>query len=282
MPELPEVETVRVGLNRLTTGRLICGGQVLLERTLAYPPCLDEFWEGITGTTIVSWQRRGKYLLAKLQSNQEQSAGWLGVHLRMTGQLLWVDQNSNLHKHTRLRWFFAEGKELRFVDTRTFGKVWWVPDSVELNTIITGLEKLGPEPLSSDFSIDYLVTKLAYSQRKIKTLLLDQSVVAGIGNIYADEALFKSGIKPEKTASTLKLPEITKLHQEIKKVLNDSIAQGGTTFSDFVNVVGINGNYGKIAWVYRREGQPCRVCGSIIKKMKLAGRSAHFCPQCQK
>lgn len=281
MPELPEVEIVRIGLNQLTTGKLIEGGEVLLPRTIAYPPSLPQFWLGIKGTKILSWRRRGKYLLAELENSCQQKAGWLGVHLRMTGQLLWIKQNTPLQKHTRIRWFFPEEQELRFVDTRTFGKVWWVPAQSSPESIITGLEKLGPEPLTQAFSSDYLIAKLHKSQRKIKTLLLDQTFIAGIGNIYADEALFKSGIKPQTVAEDLHRDQIVKLHREIEAVLNESIAQGGTSFSDFISVVGTNGNYGKSAWVYRRGGQPCRVCGTTIEKLKLAGRSAHFCPQCQ-
>ncbi|MDJ0716255.1 MAG: DNA-formamidopyrimidine glycosylase [Prochloraceae cyanobacterium] len=276
MPELPEVETVCQGLNQLTLRREVRGGEVLLSRSLAYPLSVSEFWQGIEGAAIECWQRRGKYLLAKLKP-----AGWLGVHLRMTGQLLWVRQEEPLQKHTRIRLFFADKQELRFVDTRTFGKMWWVPPQVSPEKIITGLQALGPEPLDSNFSKLYLSQKLQKSRRCIKTLLLDQSVVAGIGNIYADEALFKSGIRPEAIAADLKLEQIEVLRRAIIEVLQTAIDKGGTTFSDFINVVGVNGNYGGIAWVYRRGGQPCRVCGTSIEKIKLAGRSAHFCPQCQ-
>ncbi len=275
MPELPEVETVCRGLNQLTSGLTIMGGEVLLPRMLAYPISLPEFEQGITGVAIAKWERRGKYLLAKL------SQGWLGVHLRMTGQLLWLSQDTPLQKHSRIRLFFGQNQELRFVDTRTFGKFWLVPAGKPLAEIITGLQKLGPEPFSPDFSIEYLAAKLAKSRRHIKTILLDQGLVAGIGNIYADEALFKSGIRPEAIACELTKKQIEALHQAIIEVLEAAIQQGGTTFSDFVQVTGTNGNYGGIAWVYRRRGQPCRVCGTSIEKIQLGGRSAHFCPICQ-
>lgn len=279
MPELPEVETVRRGLNNLTLQQPIQGGEVLLPRTLAYPPEIAEFWQGIIGVAIAKWHRRGKYLLAELESDSNPS--WLGVHLRMTGQLLWLSQDSPLHKHTRIRLFFPDNQELRFVDTRTFGKVWYCPPKTELTSVITGLSKLGPEPFADDFSLEYFSQKLRNRRRQIKTLLLDQAIVAGIGNIYADEALFISGILPHTVASDLKPQQIKKLHQGIIDVLQTSIDKGGTTFSDFLNLLGVSGNYGDAALVYGRQNQPCKVCQTPIKKIKLAGRSAHYCPQCQ-
>ena len=281
MPELPEVETVRRGLHKLTTNKAICGGDILLPRTLAYPDDLEQFWQGIVGNAIASWQRRGKYLLAELKNRSGDSAGWLGVHLRMTGQLLWVEQDFPLQKHTRIRLFFPEDWELRFVDTRTFGKFWYVPPTIEIESIITGLQKLGPEPFAKDFSLEYFTEQLHNRRRLIKTLLLDQAVVAGIGNIYADEALFKSGIKPDTVAANLKPKQIKRLHAAIVDVLQTSIDKGGTTFSDFLDLLGVSGNYGDAALVYGRKEQPCRVCGTAIEKIKLGGRSSHFCPSCQ-
>ncbi len=281
MPELPEVETVRRGLNNLTIDQPIQGGEVLLPRTLAYPNEIEEFWQGVTGSAIASWQRRGKYLLAELNRDSRLAAGWLGVHLRMTGQLLWVEQDSPLQKHTRIRLFFPENKELRFVDTRTFGKFWYVPPKVEIDSIITGLQKLGPEPFAEDFSLEYFASKLDKRRRYIKTLLLDQAVVAGIGNIYADEALFKSGIKPDTVAANLSKKQIERLHSAIIEVLQTSIDKGGTTFSDFLSLLGVSGNYGDAALVYGRKEQPCRTCKTPIEKIKLGGRSSHFCPNCQ-
>ncbi|WP_013324911.1 DNA-formamidopyrimidine glycosylase [Gloeothece verrucosa] len=276
MPELPEVETVCRGLNQLTLGQPIEGGEVLLSRTLAYPFSIAEFWQGITGTSINRWQRRGKYLLAQLDSG-----GGLGVHLRMTGQLLWVKRETPYPKHTRLRLFVGQDQELRFVDIRTFGKIWYIPPNQAPETIMTGLQKLGVEPFSNEFSREYLQQKLKNSRRSIKSVLLDQEVVAGIGNIYADEALFKSGIKPNAIACSLTPEQLEKLRLAICDVLQTSIDKGGTTFSDFLSVTGVNGNYGGVAWVYGRGGKSCRVCGTLIERVKLGGRSAHFCPKCQ-
>lgn len=279
MPELPEVETVRRGLNQVTLSQEITGGDVLLNRTIAYPS-LGDFFAGVKGTAITQWYRRGKYLLAELNRSPTQSAGYLGVHLRMTGQLLWLHRDEPLHKHTRVRLFFG-GRELRFVDQRTFGQMWWVPPEVAIEGVITGLGKLGIDPFSTEFSREYLAEKLKNRRRPIKTVLLDQAIVAGLGNIYADEALFCSGVQPETLGADLQLGQIERLRDAIIQVLETSIAAGGTTFSNFLNVQGVNGNYGGVAWVYNRTGEPCRICGIPIQRIRLAGRSTHFCPQCQ-
>lgn len=286
MPELPEVETVRRGLNQLTLNHEITGGDVLLHRTISYPFSGNEFLSGIKGSAIATWYRRGKYLLAELIPSPplppSSAAGWLGVHLRMTGQLLWLHHDEPLHKHTRVRLFFGEERELRFVDQRTFGQMWWVPPGVALNNIITGLSKLAVDPFSPEFTVEYLAEKLQNRRRPIKTALLDQSVVAGLGNIYADEALFLSGVLPETLCIDLQREQIERLRSSIIQVLEASIEVGGTTFSNFLNVKGINGNYGGLAWVYNRVGEPCRVCGTLIGRTRLAGRSSHFCVQCQR
>lgn len=276
LPELPEVETVRRGLNRLTTKQPIKGAEILLAKTLAYPLAEAEFLTDLVGNSITAWERRGKYLLARLASG-----GWLGVHLRMTGQLLWINRETPVHKHTRIRVFFAKNQELRFVDTRTFGKFWLVPPEVAPETVITGLQKLGLEPFDLKFTPDYLAQKINQRRRPIKTLLLEQSIVAGIGNIYADEALFKSAIKPDVLGIELIETQIQQLHSAIIEVLQTAINKGGTTFSDFLNLLGVSGNYGDFAWVYGRKGEPCKVCQTPIEKIKLSGRSCHFCPSCQ-
>ncbi|MBW4487717.1 MAG: DNA-formamidopyrimidine glycosylase [Trichocoleus desertorum ATA4-8-CV12] len=297
MPELPEVETVRRGLQQVTLNKAILGGDVLLERSIAYPVSSIDFLTGLKGSAIAAWQRRGKYLLAKLerstpiksqqaesQQAEDQPAeprGWLGVHLRMTGQLLWVDPREPLQKHTRVRLFLAGDRELRFVDQRTFGHMWWVPPGQKPESVMTGLQKLGPEPFSDEFSVAYLAQQLHNRRRPIKNALLDQTLVAGVGNIYADEALFLSQIHPQTLCTDLTPEQISRLRQFVIQVLETSIEAGGTTFSNFLSVQGVNGNYGRAAWVYNRTGTACRVCDSPIERLKLAGRSAHFCPQCQ-
>lgn len=320
MPELPEVETVRRGLNRNTLHQPIQGGDVLLERTIAYPSTIAEFFNGLQGTTIATWHRRGKYLLAELVGDKGDeggkggrgdkeakiklaitspspsslssppssssppsppAAGYLGVHLRMTGQLLWLPPTEPLQKHTRVRLFMGDDRELRFVDQRTFGQMWWVPPGQPPEQVITGLQALGPEPFSDQFSVAYLVEQLHDRRRPIKNALLDQALVAGVGNIYADEALFLSGIHPTTLCCDLPRSQIERLRSNIIRVLEASIAAGGTTISTFRDLAGVNGNYGGVAWVYGRDGDDCRQCGTVIQRLKLAGRSAHFCPTCQ-
>lgn len=276
MPELPEVETVCRGLNQLTQGQVFQGGEVLLNRSIAHPDSVEAFWAGLKNSEIKQWQRRGKYLLAQLSPS-----GWLGLHLRMSGQLLWVKQSEPLAKHTRVRFFFPQQQELRFIDLRTFGRVWWVPPNVPPEEIITGLNHLGIEPFSSEFTPSYLQTKLQRRHCAIKTALLDQKVVAGIGNIYADEALFLGKIAPLRKAASLTDAEIEQLYKAILSVLETAIAEGGTTFNSFLNLLGVNGNYMGKAWVYGREGQACRLCETAIQREKINGRSSHFCPQCQ-
>ncbi|MEG3851182.1 DNA-formamidopyrimidine glycosylase, partial [Microcoleus sp. herbarium13] len=207
--------------------------------------------------------------------------GWLGVHLRMTGQLLWVNRSEPLPKHARVRLFLEGNQELRFVDQRTFGQMWYVPPETEVSSVVTGLKLLGPEPFSAEFSVAYFAQKLHRRARPIKTALLDQSLVAGLGNIYADETLFVAGVLPTALCADLTIEQIERIHSAIVQVLDKAIDSGGTTFSNFLSVQGVNGNYGGVAWVYNRKGQPCRTCGTPIERIKLAGRSTHYCPVCQ-
>ena len=293
MPELPEVETVRRGLQRLTLGFVVDEVEALLPRTIAAPESVEQFTRGIVGRCLTGWERRGKYLLGRLgdAAGRTGDRGWLGVHLRMTGQLLWVEPTTPVSRHTRVRLLGRSQSpagerhwELRYVDQRTFGRLWWVPPGLEPSAVMTGLQKLGPEPFSRDFSVEYLRRSLQNRKRTIKAALLDQGLVAGIGNIYADEALFLSGIHPQTPCATLAAEpgdRLSKLHAMIIQVLRTSIDAGGTTFSDFVGVTGINGNYGGEAWVYGRDGQPCKRCGATVERLKITGRSSHFCPQCQ-
>ncbi|MEG4023293.1 DNA-formamidopyrimidine glycosylase [Microcoleus sp. S13C4] len=303
MPELPEVETICRGLNQATLDREMLGGDVLLNSTIARSISATDFLTKLKGKSIARWYRRGKYLLAELSQFPQaerktekvgefptptpsssllpSKAGWLGVHLRMTGQLLWVNQSEPLQKHARVRLFFEGNQELRFVDQRTFGQMWYVPAETEVSSTVIGLKLLGPEPFSDEFTTEYLTRKLHRRARPIKTALLDQALIAGLGNIYADETLFLSGVMPTTLCADLTAEQIGRIHTAIIQVLQKAIDSGGTTFSNFLNVQGVNGNYGGVAWVYNRAGQPCRTCSTTIERIKLAGRSTHFCPACQ-
>jgi formamidopyrimidine-DNA glycosylase len=280
VPELPEVETVRRGLEQRTSGLLVKRVEVLRERAIAAPADHQAFAKGLEGSQIQEWRRRGKYLLASLRRGKD-SGGYWGVHLRMTGQFLWLPEPLPPCSHTRVRIWNPEGQELRFIDMRSFAQMWWVPPGDTPEMQISGLGRLGPEPFDPSFNAAYLHRKLRTSKRPIKTALLDQSLVAGVGNIYADESLFGAGISPHCTANSLDLGRLEALHTSLVSVLRASIGAGGTTFSDFRDLTGTNGNYGGEARVYRRSGKPCHTCGSLILRDRLAGRSSHWCPQCQ-
>lgn len=285
MPELPEVETVRRGLERQTLHIRIARVEVLRQRAIASPKDPEAFASGLQGCRLQGWARRGKYLIGSLSRGPGDGGHW-GVHLRMTGQFLLLSARDGAPvrpccEHTRVRIWSDQGDELRFVDTRSFGQMWWVPPREPVERVITGLQKLGPEPFSPTFTARYLHNRLKGSQRCIKAALLDQSLVAGVGNIYADESLFAAGITPHTRSGLLKLGQLERLREALVEVLQNSIGAGGTTFSDFRDLSGTNGNYGGMAWVYRRGGEPCRRCGTPIRREKLGGRSSHWCPNCQ-
>ena len=280
MPELPEVETVRRGLEQQTQGFEINRVEVHRARAIASPASPAAFATALCGCRVGSWLRRGKYLIGQLSRQGEEAGSW-GVHLRMTGQFLWLEAPKPICSHTRVQLFEAGGKELRFVDTRSFGQMWWVPPGQPLDSVITGLRRLGPEPFSPAFNAAYLAERLRGSSRPIKNALLDQSLVAGVGNIYADESLFAAGIRPATASGKLRTAQLERLQLALVEVLETSIGAGGTTFSDFRDLTGSNGNYGGVAWVYRRGGEPCRRCQTPIQRDKLGGRSSHWCPSCQ-
>tara|TARA_B100000029_G_scaffold400719_1_gene399733 strand:- start:37 stop:900 length:864 start_codon:yes stop_codon:yes gene_type:complete len=287
LPELPEVETVRKGLSDRLSFFCIEGVEVFRERVIASPGGSEEFRSNLCGASLGEWSRRGKYLIASLHKAAEISGetnlhGWLGVHLRMTGHFQWHQKLIPPCPHTRVRFWNQKEEELRFVDTRSFGQMWWVPATSSPQKTITGLKKLGPEPFSSQFNPSYLQRCIRGKTRSIKSALLDQSLVAGIGNIYADESLFSAGILPYKQSGQLNQAEVELLCKSIVKVLKISIGKGGTTFSDFRDLEGGDGKYGGEAWVYKREGKPCKKCGSKIERQKLSGRGTHWCPKCQK
>ena len=280
MPELPEVETVRRGLQKRTQGRSLHRVEVVRQRVIAAPADPQCFCKALEGATVSCWKRRGKYLLASLVDGADSCGQW-GVHLRMTGQFHWIENATPPCSHTRVRLWLQSGIELRYIDVRSFGQMWWIPPHQSAEEVITGLTRLGPEPFSSAFSATYLRDRLKRSRRPIKNALLDQGLVAGVGNIYADESLFAAGIRPHIASSQLSIKQLQRLRNALLNVLEKSIGAGGTSFSDFRDLSGTNGQYGGMAWVYRRTGEACRCCGTPIQKSILAGRSSHWCPKCQ-
>ena len=292
MPELPEVETVRRGLEQKLNNFIIKKVEVCRDSTVAFPSSKEEFIKGLLNSLIYKWDRRGKYLIAQLKEVQNENAqfllensknnGFLVVHLRMTGYFKFIENSSHPCKHTRIRFFDKNNNELRYIDVRSFGQMWWINKDLSLNKIIKGLGSLGPEPFSKDFDANYLKKVISKRTKSIKAILLDQTIVAGIGNIYADESLYSAGISPFREARTIKKNELIKLKESIVTVLKKSIGSGGTTFSDFRDLEGENGNFGLQTNVYRRTGKECRKCGNLIERQKITGRSTHWCPKCQK
>ena len=293
MPELPEVETVRRGLEQKLKKFIIKKVEVCRDSTVAFPNNKEEFINGLQNSLLYKWDRRGKYLIAKLKKNENQNFqpsliknsknnGFLVVHLRMTGYFKFIDKITQPCKHTRIRVFDKKNNELRYIDVRSFGQMWWIKEGLLPNKIIKGLGSLGPEPFSKDFDATYLKKVISKRTKSIKAILLDQTIVAGIGNIYADESLYSAGISPFREARTIKKNELIKLKESIVTVLKKSIGSGGTTFSDFRDLEGENGNFGLQTNVYRRTGKECRKCGNLIERQKITGRSTHWCPKCQK
>ncbi|MGC8843316.1 MAG: DNA-formamidopyrimidine glycosylase [bacterium] len=265
MPELPEVETIRRGLEATIVGKTIVNVDVLDPYMLSIPP--EEFKERLKGRKIERVRRRGKYLIFELDGDEE-----LIIHLRMTGQL-----RLNEGEYTRLI-FHIDGMKLYFSDLRRMGEMHLVRKGSYEN--IEGLATMGPEPLSESFTLSYLMDVLKKKGGKIKAVLMDQAVVAGIGNIYANEILFEAGIHPERPAKSLTQKEIEAIYNATKKILQEALAAGGETFSNYVNIYGEAGTYQPR--VYRREGERCLRCGELIVSETIGGRSSYFCPNCQR
>jgi len=281
LPELPEVETVRKGLEKLLNNFFIERIEVLKDRSIASIGGSESFINNIKNSYFGKWERKGKYLIGSLLSKNKTCKGYLVVHLRMTGQFKLLEREIEPCTHTRVRFLEKTGKELRFVDIRNFGQMWYVSSTKTVAETVSGIKRLGPEPFSPNFNSRYLKEYLKKKTRSIKSALLDQATVAGVGNIYADESLFDAGINPKTESKKLKSSELKKLCNSLVKILNISIGEGGTTFSDFRDLEGSNGNYGGQAWVYRRSGKSCKKCGEKILREKICGRSTHWCPNCQ-
>jgi formamidopyrimidine-DNA glycosylase len=271
MPELPEVETIANDLRPALIGRQISGVHVLWPRTVAEPePAMLELL--LPGQHIRDVKRRGKYLLLELEHGCT-----LIVHLRMTGRLELVPAGSPVLAGPHVRaWFdLADGGHLVFTDARRFGRLWLVNDPASV------LASLGPEPLDPAFTPGVLADQVRGRRAAIKTLLLDQTVIAGLGNIYADEALFLAGIHPLRPAGSLSDEEIEGLHGAIRQVLNEAIGHRGTTLRDYRPPNGLPGAHQDHLRVYHRTGQPCLRCGTPIQRVRVGQRSTHFCPHCQ-
>ncbi len=274
MPELPEVETVCRGLQLQLPGAMVSEVEVLRDDSIGYPS-VEDFIDQLAGHRFESVVRRGKYILINL----DRGAG-LACHLRMSGRLLVLKDLKQPSRFLRVRICLKDGRELRFEDMRVFGRLWYVPPGKTFVDVIPTLGELGVEPLD-EMSGKLLENLFEGKKQPIKTALLDQRLIAGIGNIYADESLYQSGINPLRPAGTVKKAELEKLAGEIQKVLRRAIKPRGSTLSDYTDSEGVNGNYQNKAGVYGREGLACRTCKSEIERVKISGRSSHFCLKCQ-
>lgn len=267
MPELPEVETIRRDLEPLLLGSTIVGVEVFWPRSIARPSA-HEFEELITGRTFLRLDRRGKYLIFLL------SGGWnLIIHLAMTGRLLF--NQAERDKHTRAIFHLEDGHNLLFVNMRKFGRLYLVKDAEEV------VGRLGPEPLEPEFTPQLFAHLLANRGGALKPLLLNQRFLAGLGNIYTDEALFIAGLHPQRRADTLNPKEIKRLYEAIRLVLEEGLKDGGTTLTAYRRPSEEKGKHQERLQVFRRTG-PCPRCGATIERIVLGGRGTYFCPHCQR
>jgi formamidopyrimidine-DNA glycosylase len=298
MPELPEVEHVVRALRPAIVGRRIVATEVRLPKLVA-PTSPSLFNRKLKDATITGVSRRGKYILIELDGKESLPHGQasdgrkyqkpdrkgglvLAVHLRMTGKFVSLSADEDLPKHAHAILYLDSDRRLVFCDQRQFGVMKLLARTRLMKT--KGIRELAPEPFGEDFSLAYLKDTLARSRRTLKTLLLDQTKVLGLGNIYAAEALFRAGINPFKIASTLSPSRVERLHQAIVEVLREAISESSTSR---VNLEQSNGfSYGEAFerfWqVYEREGEPCVKCGARIRRIAHGGRSTYWCPKCQR
>lgn len=287
MPELPEVETIRSGLSERVIGQAIKHVDILWSKNLT----IEQATSSIVGSTIADVRRRAKVLIIDLSNGSS-----MLFHLKMTGQLVLVEKGGARlagghptasmaaklpDKSTRVIFSFANGDQLFFNDQRKFGWIQVVPTADIDSHSLVG--RLGPEPLSSAFTLDGFTAVIKrHPKAPIKAVILDQTTVSGIGNIYADESLHLAKIHPATRAGDLKPAQIKRLHAAIITIIAAGIEHGGTSFSHYVTALGGKGDYLDQARVFNRTGQPCPVCGTTIQKIRVAGRGTHICPKCQK
>lgn len=289
MPELPEVETVRVGLQRLLPGRVVARVQPDGASPKSFPNATQDVNAFLLGAAITEVRRRAKVLMIDLSS-----AYTLVVHLKMTGQLVYVGEerwgaghpsDSLIHdlpdRSTRVAIQFEDGSKLFFNDQRKFGWMRLMPTVGVPN--IDFMKKVGPEPLEADFTPEMFIERLQRRKNTtIKAAILDQTVLAGVGNIYADESLWGARIHPGMLVKNVPHNKLNKLYDEIRYVMNLSIQKGGSSSHTYVDAEGKKGSYLDFARVFRREGQACPRCGHTIEKLRVAGRGTHICPHCQR
>jgi formamidopyrimidine-DNA glycosylase len=277
VPELPEVETLRRDLDKEAVGKKLKLVEVLGMRSIRRHRTRKQFIDRVQGRKISGVTRKGKYLLITLDSGDV-----LVVHLGMSGQLLRAAAKDPRDKHTHLVFTFSTGGQLRFVDPRTFGEM-FVTTPDELLKEVPELSHLGFDPLESVMSWPDFGERLRQRHVKLKPLLMDQTFLAGIGNIYSDEILFAAGLRHDRTSEALTAQEVRRLYRAMIETLQDAIKHRGSSLADeqYRDLFGDVGDFQSLHKVYDREGQPCRRCRNPIMREKAAGRSTFFCPRCQ-
>ena len=295
MPELPEVETVARDLQREVAGATIVGATVNWDRTIRHPQPPERFADEVREATIRKVTRRAKTVLMHLEDGRV-----LTVALRMTGALLVVPDTTPEDRYARVVFDLADGRQLRYRDVRKFGRIGLWPGGglrsvgagrgsrskrtaegrgrYRIGEVFSGH---GPEPLTRSFSAERFAERLKGRSARLKALLLDQSFIAGVGNIYADEALWRARVHPLRAADTLDAADVRRLHRSVRQVLRQAVANRGSSVSDYVDAKGERGSNADRLAVYRRTEQPCFRCGTRIKRIVVTQRSTHFCPRCQ-
>lgn len=273
MPELPEVETIRKTLAKFVLGKEIKDIDVLWPKIIKQPDDIEQFRHLLIRQTFQRIDRKGKFLLFYMDDVVMVS------HLRMEGKYRVVEKEIPVDKHTHVIFHLTNEQDLRYNDVRKFGTMHVFPIGKEL--IGKPLKQLGPDPFEENYSFDYVYEKLQRTSRNIKAALLDQTIIAGLGNIYVDETLFLAQVHPEKRANTLSKQEAKRIYQYTEKILSEAVEQGGTTIRSYVNGEGEMGMFQQKLYVYGQEETACRYCGEIIVKLKVAGRGTHICPSCQ-
>lgn len=273
VPELPEVETVRRTLTGLVKGKTIKSVEIRWPNIIKRPAEPEEFARKLAGETIQSIGRRGKFLLFHLDHYVMVS------HLRMEGKYGLHQAEEPDDKHVHVIFTMTDGTQLRYRDVRKFGTMHLFKPGEEAGEL--PLSQLGPEPDAEEFTSAYLKERLSKTNRAVKTALLDQKTVVGLGNIYVDEALFRAGVHPETKANQLSDKTIKTLHAEIKNTLQEAIDAGGSTVRSYINSQGEIGMFQLQHFVYGKKDEPCKNCGTMISKIVVGGRGTHFCAKCQ-
>lgn len=273
MPELPEVETIRRTLKELVLKKEIKSVSVYWPKIIKKPHEVEQFKDALKGQTILDIKRRGKFLLFITEIYV------LVSHLRMEGRYSVISSQEEVDKHTHIIFHFTDDTDLRYRDVRKFGTMHLFAKGEEFDN--PPLLSLGPEPFEENFSVKQFYDSLMKTRRYIKSALLDQTIVVGLGNIYVDEALFKAGIHPQRIAQTLSYQEVENLHGCIVETLSEAVKKGGSTVRTYVNSQGQMGMFQLEHNVYGRRGEACKICGTSLERIIVGGRGTVFCPVCQ-